>query len=973
MKPVRGGMAALLLMPVLLLAPPALADSADFDLGSEVSGYRRFIVYPHLEKGFAAQRAGQRERALAEFARARELLPEHPLVAVHYAGALRQFGEPERARALLEQQRRLTPEDARVLAALAAFAQPVAVAPAREACAGDAAHPACRLQQGRAALDRGDVPAAEAALVAPGMAGSKEALTLRRALLQRALHLRDWARAETHFRALDAAGVLAADERAQWFTALLAQGRRSEAEALQRRSGPLSAPARLALAQAAADAGDRAGLRQLLAAPAPVFDSAAGERQWLVLLEKVARDDLALLAANAPRHDANHSYHARLLLPGLLAAGRHDEARVLLARLPAGELRETRFELALAQGDVAAAEAHARALRQAAPQDMALLDRLSFGLQQAGAGPAALGLLLPAWPYAGEVQPLLQSRLALLAGDHPEAVEAAARARLRTPLATPALRGAQAAVLARLGECEGVVAVLGDLDPAYGHDDYLRLGDCLRLSRPGLAQLAYAEAQARRASRQATLALAYQAQANRDDAAAMAAWQALPVADVPAADRLAAANTALEAGDSRAARRWLDAYAEAGGAQDAAYWWARARADRAEDPLQARVALDNALRLGPQAEHHAALAALLDAEGQPAAALAERRRAVALAPQEPEWRRQLADALGPAGQAREARDLYEGLLAATPGDEALLQQLTYTSQQQGDSVAARAYARQSIDALDAADGGVLALTPAETDTRYNLRRLHEELGRRWVLSADLLSGSALAAAATGSNPGERFRSYFQAEAEYRPGAGRWFARPVLTGYARVFAGGGEEESALPVYSPMLALGLRLRPLATQDVVLAVEQQLPLDHGPDTEADVMLRASATLFGGGRYSNEWQPRPAGWLTQGLYLDAAWFVEAERSVLTADYRLGWHEKLGHGRTLEPYGHLQYSVSDDGAARSEDSRVGVGLRWHLWWGETLYDAWPHKAVLGLEYQHALSTALDERDSLVLILGVRW
>ena len=72
------------------------------DLGPDAKSYRRFLLYPHLEKGFDAMAQGNRVRALAEFEQARTLAPNNPVIAIHLAEAYRQFGEPARAEAVLQ-------------------------------------------------------------------------------------------------------------------------------------------------------------------------------------------------------------------------------------------------------------------------------------------------------------------------------------------------------------------------------------------------------------------------------------------------------------------------------------------------------------------------------------------------------------------------------------------------------------------------------------------------------------------------------------------------------------------------------------------------------------------------------------------------------------------------------------------------------------------------------------------------------
>jgi adsorption protein A len=81
------------------------AGAQTVDMGADTPGYRRFMLYPHLEKGLKAMAQGDRSRALAEFEQARQLAPNNPMVAMHLAEAYRRFGEPARAEAVLNSLR----------------------------------------------------------------------------------------------------------------------------------------------------------------------------------------------------------------------------------------------------------------------------------------------------------------------------------------------------------------------------------------------------------------------------------------------------------------------------------------------------------------------------------------------------------------------------------------------------------------------------------------------------------------------------------------------------------------------------------------------------------------------------------------------------------------------------------------------------------------------------------------------------
>lgn len=129
---------------------------------------------------------------------------------------------------------------------------------------------------------------------------------------------------------------------------------------------------------------------------------------------------------------------------------------------------------------------------------------------------------------------------------------------------------------------------------------------------------------------------------------------------------------------------------------------------------------------------------------------------------------------------------------------------------------------------------------------------------------------------------------------------------LLSVYSRVFADTGENGVMMPVKNPMSGTGLRWKPLRDQIFFLAVEQQLPL-NGQNGASDTMLRASASFFNGGKYSDEWHPNGSGWFAQNLYLDAAQYVRQDIQAWTADYRVSWHQKVANGQTIEPYAHVQ------------------------------------------------------------------
>jgi bacteriophage N4 adsorption protein A len=81
------------------------------DLQVEASGYKKFLIYPHLKKGFEAMEQGHRDRAIAEFEQARTLAPNSVIITTYLAEVYRRFGQPSRAESVLKEQLAVYPEN----------------------------------------------------------------------------------------------------------------------------------------------------------------------------------------------------------------------------------------------------------------------------------------------------------------------------------------------------------------------------------------------------------------------------------------------------------------------------------------------------------------------------------------------------------------------------------------------------------------------------------------------------------------------------------------------------------------------------------------------------------------------------------------------------------------------------------------------------------------------------------------------
>lgn len=333
------------------------------------------------------------------------------------------------------------------------------------------------------------------------------------------------------------------------------------------------------------------------------------------------------------------------------------------------------------------------------------------------------------------------------------------------------------------------------------------------------------------------------------------------------------------------------------------------------------------------------------------------------------------------GKYPEARDALEKARVSQPDSPEIMRQLVYLNERLDDKPNTRDYSERVVDDIDNTLTPQQELSDKQKEDRFEFRRIHEDSERRWTFTYDGSFGLTpdslnSAGGSNGVQQNKSYRSYEQFEAEYRIGKNQIIDGDQLSVYSRIFAGSENNGDShfMPVYEPMLGVGVRWKPLRDQVIYLAAEQQIPLgnNHG---KSDVMLRASASFFNGGKYSDDWHPTGNGWMAQNLYLDAAHFVKADYQLYTADYRMSWHQKINGHQTVEPYWHAQYNASTDTPYR-DNTLGGVGVRLNTWFGESHYSAFPHKVSVGVEYQRAFSghnRDMDSKNNLFLTLGARW
>ncbi|ADO50274.1 Tetratricopeptide TPR_1 repeat-containing protein [[Enterobacter] lignolyticus SCF1] len=965
-----------------VMAQTTTTDTSAAALG--LSDYRHFVIYPHLEKALKAQKANDEKTALGEFEYIHQQAPDNVPLTLYLAEAYRHFGRNDQARELLTGAIKSHPGDARLQTTLDAI--PVKVIPVRtvedllaqqKRCDAEPT-PRCRSEVGQNAIRLNRLDIALAQLNAADFTAQPQAQELRTNILQRAIYLKQWQIADTLFSQQK---TLSAAEQQQWFDILLAGRMDDRILALQAQGRFNSVDNQLTYAGELARRGEKARLQRYLAQRPPEFQTAEQEKRWLYLLSRYSENPQQALASYQARFSENRRYLVGATLPEALKDRDYAKARSLLDAMPANEMLDERYAVSLATHDTPETLRLARQLYARDPSSLQRLDQLTWQLMQAGQSREAATLLMQRYPFGGnsaQSQALI-TRLSGLLQAHPEWATPAELARLAQPLASPSQRQLQSQLPGVSGDCRQVRRLLGDMSASYDAGAWSLLANCERSDLPGVALYAFQQAQARQPNAFHQRAVAYQAYQVEDYATALQAWKSVRLTEMNNDDLLAAATTAQAAGDGAARDGWLDEAQKRGLDNSAAYWRLHAQRYLATQPAQALADYTRALDLAPTADLFISRAAVYRQLGNTQGAISDLRQALALEPDNSTTQAALGYALWDDGEYAQSREALEKAHKTLPDDPAITRQLVYVNERLGDIPQTQRYAQQVIDDID--NGAqVEPLTPELNQQRYDFRRLHEDIGRRWTFNVDTsigLNSGAVSSPAThagGGAPGQNYRSFAQMEAEYRLGRNMLLDGDLLSVYSRLFADTGGSSVALPVKNPMLGAGLRWKPFHDYTFFLAIEQQVPLDRGHG-ESDTMLRASASFLNDGKYSDEWHPNGSGWFAQNLYLDAAQYVRQDIQAWTADYRVSWHQKVAQGQTIEPYAHVQTNGYRDG--KTQGSQVGgLGVRWNIWTGESHYDAWPHKVSLGLEYQHtfnSINQEIDKRNNAFFTVGVHW
>lgn len=936
------------------------------DWSDQINARQRFTIFPHVDAGFLALNQKRYETAIKEFQRALALAPNSQALVRYLAETYAASGDLSQAILTIDAQLKLTPEAQKLQEMKRVYTQRMnnEVLKRAESLKGNSALLNRYLKDNHPSFDSAYAESVWIELLAKSSTPKENLLQtynpkfLENDFLKKRLSILMLAQFGAQPQAnqlidrwspADLAQISHVDSLSY---ELLTQGHADQALRLLIKAYPFAGASeverhqlvtRLLIADSRTN--DQTQMQVFLEKQKNNIQSSAQEREWLSLVSATVGQRLKPFV----------DYHIKFPDNASLLEAELQRRLQSSAQLPVDvDWEETVAELGQT-GD-------------------ALLDALTYRLVEAGSNAAAWHLLMTRYPFDGMPSSLrekLVARLDVISSRQPSLLEASVQARLSKPLDNARLRGLQAAMLKQLGDCAGVRQVLGDLSEQYSASDWMMLGECYQTQQhSGLAQYAFEQAVKRHPTAEATRALAYVAYQNKDNALAVEAWkETIATGKLTSENWLAATITALAADDKVLAAQWLDRYEQAQGKQTADYWAVKASVLSAESLPGAINAMKTSLKIDPRANRYAQLAGWQRQVGDTSGATASLKTAIALAPDDGAARVDLGFLEYNLGALPQAQVQMQAALKLRPNDMRVTEQLAYIDQRLGDNDQSKRYIEESVDHL--LRYPPQEQTPVRTESLYALRRMHEDLSRRWTLSVDGMSSTSPAASVQSPVPGEAFKSYSQIEFDYRLGDPAVNDGKTVSVYGRVFGGNGPNNAALPVYAPMLGVGLRWKPFSDYVLYFAAEKQIPLDQGTSAPANTMLRVSASFLNSGKYSDDWHPTGPGWFSQNLYLDSAYYLSTQAYALTADYRFGYHHKLQQGQTVEPY--TRFLATKISGETSPDVRVGVGVRWNIWANQSRYSAYASKYYVGLELQGAIKTYQNDRFAALLTMGVRW
>lgn len=954
-----------------------------------LSDYKHFIIYPHLNKAFTALENKNEKIALNEFERALQLAPNNKALTLYLLEAYRFFNKNEQAERLIVEQSQKYPELKEDLEA--SYYHVVKVNSADELrdlknrCDESPTHD-CRFFVGHSAIAFDQLALAIDQLQDEQFAESHKGLSLQNEVLQKVIYLQDWQQVDQILSTLYCANRLPEEMKKVWFYALLQDHQDLKIMELQQQGLFTDIDDYLSHMNVLHSRQEKSLLANALTRPMPEFQTAEQEKSWIFLLTDSTANPEAILDQYVIKFADNKIDYIHIMLPWYLSNKNYDQAEALLKEVDQDQFIKERYHIRLNRAnnheELAATSVQVYAENRG---NFELLDELSWNLIAAGENQQALKLLLVEYPKLPEH---LIQRVFHLVGQESNSLSKEQRALLAQPLLTVdgRLKQSQAAIFGK--DCTSLERIVGsdNLLSSYNVETLMALGFCYQKHAPKQALKVFEMAYQKKPSSAILKNIAYQLFSLGEYQQSLEIWNKLPLQELSDNDLMAAAITAEMLQECDALHYWLDKISPNFQAQSVDYWRLHAKTHAKEALYLAIEDLTIALSREQNAALYRERANLYRQQGDLSAAISDYETSLRLNPADQNAKIELGYLLWDMRLVEASEEIIEEVidtisLTGELTDEQNLElekHLVYTSSYLGNDEKIQVQAKKVIDAYSLLM--VQGFSEEDIQSLYDFRRTHETAERKWRVNFNTSIGLLSNGTEQGGddfmeyNTGGREqyndgRSYAQLEVEYKLGHNQLRDGDTLSLYGRLSGNTGTGGGMIPSQHLRLGLGVRWKPFREQIIFLAAEAQIP-------NANLMLRASASFFNNGKYSDEWHPNGHGWFAQNLYLDAAYYVSDYVRSWTADYRVSWHHKIQGRSTIEPYAHIQRTGYHHGSHIRKTTFAGVGVRWNIWYHESRYNAWEHKTSVGIEYQRAIdyyntNHRLKNRNKIVLTLNI--
>ncbi|PMH31057.1 hypothetical protein BCU71_13130 [Vibrio lentus] len=275
-------------------------------------------------------------------------------------------------------------------------------------------------------------------------------------------------------------------------------------------------------------------------------------------------------------------------------------------------------------------------------------------------------------------------------------------------------------------------------------------------------------------------------------------------------------------------------------------------------------------------------------------------------------------------------------------DTALIAQLAFVSDKNGNKAQSEDIYRQTIDNVD-----------MENDVLDFMQTSHRDLLYGWKFSVAGWIGESNGAAVPGysSRTGDFF---LYEDAKY------YFDQPVVPGLSVSIAGlhSGQYDSEVDSWSSSeVDLGVLVQPLKDWNYFLKVGVKQGLNSTNDNTKPY-IRLSADVFSNDNWTSAWKRELDSWLYQKLFLDGLYYIdEGDDYSLYARYDIGRVFKVydEHRQRLISYGFSQWSNSQSNDLNYDDIRLGAGVTWAWEWSKDKYDGLSVYSEVGIEWQHII------------------